>query len=164
MNWNTILPSKDNETQFAKIAKRNGFGVVQTQSTDSINQYKYDYRLAKGMIQISVKLIAYIPNIWQPKLNDKLWIELKTEHTQGWLYQDFDIVAFETDQSFILVSRLDLMNYLDGVVNTKKPAWRGDESALHHIYYSRTKTAQTMIEQSDVASIVWDVWFKESIT
>jgi hypothetical protein len=94
--------------------------------------------------------------------DDLIWIEFKNvAGNNGWLYGSADYIAFERENDFVIVSRLNLVTLCERIVNlnsfTKDP-----KDALYKLY-TRTdrKDKICMIKMEDILNnIKTTIWQK----
>lgn len=148
------------EKMFAMVAHSKGFEVKASTGMqdagehwdilmyDDIAEYRVDVKAQKRSYRYASDFLSR----W-------LWIELQNVHGQnGWLYGKADLLAFEQPQSFLLVRRRDIVDFVDKYVNLKevvdKP-WKAKYKV-----YTRVGRSDiiTLIEKSKLPS--WSLWEK----
>jgi|15BtaG_2_1085339.scaffolds.fasta_scaffold03978_5 hypothetical protein len=89
--------------------------------------------------------------------DDYHWIELQGVRDDGWLYNSHaDVIAFETNDTWIMVRPSDLIQYTQRFVeheSVERP-----QEAIHKIYTRRNRNdIITLVPTSDLRSIGWEV-------
>lgn len=123
-------------------------------------QYKHiDFRTYFGTIDVKAKKrLSRASRIQE----EKLWLEFKNvQGKHGWLTAPhLDVVAFERDESFVLVKRVELLELADNLCDLSHMV----ESTDHAMYrgYSRKgrKDLLSVIKMSDLQFINYKVWRK----
>lgn len=104
------------EEKFKQLALSKGFKVKPANRQQDIDEH-WDFKLIKGekSIKVEVKAMKKIKRTDSSPQDKYTWIEIHgvKENDKGWLFQGkSDYIAFETKQSFILVSRNKLIEYI----------------------------------------------------
>ena len=83
------------------------------------------------------------------------------EHDGGWLHGDAHFIAFETENSFILVPRIDILKLVEQEVDFTQHVTDARE-ALRKLYHRREHPHEllTLMEVDKLRAIQWDEWHK----
>ena len=160
------------EKKFIQIAHSKGYKVCLSNPNQDMNEH-WDYELSKDgkSFKVEVKAMKKIKRS-DPTPQDKYaWIELHgvREWDEGWLYGGkSDYIAFETRNSFILVGRKRLIDYIntrlsEEIVSRPEDALVKDVQGKYRRYRRRThqKRSDEMIlmEMDVLRSLCWEEWF-----
>jgi len=99
------------EDLFILMAVRSGWKVSASSQTENIEEH-WDFLIEKGEIQykVEVKGQKRINRKDNKEQNDFVWVELQNVRGKaGWLFGKADLIAFEKQNAFIFVKRLDLL-------------------------------------------------------
>lgn len=152
------------EQLFTQIAIKKGWKVTPATSRSNIDDH-WDLLLEKGdkKFTIDVKAMKRLSRN-DPQVQDEwIWIELHGVRIQdpGWLLAGkADLIAFEKKNSFIIVKRTDLINFLPTLVDFNKTVNRAGDA--QYKIYSRTNRPDkiTLIETEKLKAIQWVEWHK----
>ena len=148
--------------KFVSIAERKGYEVKK--STRNQDMYDHiDLYLTKNEITVSldVKAKKKINRYDSNSQSDYTYVEFQNVRgNKGWLYGKADIIAFETDDTFVLVEREGLASYCEKVVDFKTKVGRASES-LYKIYSrSDRNDLISMIELGIIPCVIKRIWKK----
>jgi hypothetical protein len=148
------------ESQFASIAQRNGWTVLEASKEGNIEDH-YDYEISKEgqHLKVDVKSKKRVSRKTKDVQDDFVWVEFRTvRDTKGWLFGSADLIAFENQKGFKIVERKALVRVINKLVKihvkVDKP-----EDALYKVYTRKGRPDEiTLIKASDLDSILWDEW------
>lgn len=152
------------ENLFAFIAQKRGWLVTQADRTENINEH-WDWLIRKDQkrYKIDVKARKRISRHDANVQDTWLWIELHGVRPTdaGWLYAGkADLLAFEQEKSFFLVSRLALVQLIDKIVDKQTIVLTAKE-AKYKIYNRPGRSdSLTLIEIAKLEPIRWEEWSK----
>lgn len=124
---------KKAEEEFFELAKERGFKIERSSKKENINDH-IDFFLTFQGVKESFDIKA------RKKINrsdidycDKiLWIELKNVRgNNGWLYGCADKIVFERSDDFILVNRLDLVNFVKKNVDFSRILCKKEKNKIY---------------------------------
>ncbi|MFQ5751106.1 MAG: hypothetical protein ACE5HI_03850 [bacterium] len=152
------------EQIFARIAHKKGWRVSRSLKEGNIHEH-WDFLIKKDEqeFKVDVKALKRL-NRRDTHVQDKwLWVELHgvREHDRGWLYNGkADLIAFETNVSFIIVKRTDLIDLVNNLVDSENMVIHPEEA--RYKIYSRNNRADkiTLIEKEKLKSIKYVEWSK----
>lgn len=122
------------ESQFKKIAKKLGNHVIDANLMEQINHIDFHILNIKGeKYTVDVKSRKKIKRKDNHVDDDVIWIEFKNvQGKKGWLYGAANFIAFEREDSFLIVSRPALAKFCEKTVdlsqinvNIKYPLYTG---------------------------------------
>ena len=135
------------ENSFEDLAKQKNLNPIRATRKQQISHIDFILN-AKNGLKYTVDVKARKKSSRSDfKVNDELvWIEFKNvSGNQGWLYGAADYIAFEREDDFIIVSRLNLVTLCERLVN-KKLKTTTSKDALYKMY--------TRIGRNDEISII----------
>lgn len=152
------------EAYFVKIALRSGWKISASTRDENINAH-WDYRIEKDSddFKVEVKSAKRVHRDDEKIQYDFTWVELHgvRPNDTGWLFGKADLIAFEKQNSFIIVKRLDLLALVNKKVNLVAKV-RDPKDALYKIYKrDGRKDKLTLLPTSDIQSIKFMEWKKE---
>jgi len=153
------------EARFAASARENGWDVVRAESRQDMDEH-WDVIIRRGseIYRVDVKAMKRVARADRAAQADWIWIELHgvRENELGWLHGGkADLIAFEREQSFVLVPRAELIALVERVVDFEKRAF-SPEFAKYKIYQRRGRPDKiTLIEANQLEPIRWSEWKKE---
>lgn len=152
------------EQLFTKIAIQKGWKVTTASSRSNIDEH-WDLLLEKGdkKFTIDVKAMKRLRRQDSQVQDGWIWIELHGVRIQdpGWLLAGkADLLAFEKQNSFLIVKRTDLINLLPKLVDFNKTVNRACDA--QYKIYSRTNRPDkiTLIETEKLKDIQCVEWIK----
>lgn len=148
------------ESRFAILAEQNGWKVTEATKKGNIKGH-YDYEISKDgqSLKVDVKSKKRVSRRSENVQDDFIWVEFRTvRNTNGWLFGEADLIAFENQNGFKIVERKALVRVINKLVKihvkVEKP-----EDALYKVYTRKGRPDEiTLIRSSDIDSILWDVW------
>lgn len=150
----------ESETKFYDQATKRGYKVTHANNhQDRIEHWDFSIQKNGFPIMVEVKGLKRINRHDMHPQCDWIWVELVgTKGYNGWLYGKADVLAFETDYGFLLVSRKELLNIVNKKVNHKDCvtcSW----DAQYKVYqrYGREDLV-TMIKRSDIEEVKHIKW------
>jgi hypothetical protein len=151
------------EALFVRLAKQLGWEISSSAQDENINEH-WDYLIEKEGLAFKVevksrKRISRGDNGIQSELT---WVELHGVRPgdADWLFGKADLIAFEKEDSFILVRKNDLLAVVNKKVNLVRKVSEPEE-AVYKIY-SRDgrKDKLTLLPMNDIESVKYDEWKK----
>lgn len=146
---------RDAEFFFAYLATGKGWTVIKPEN-DIGKREHWDRSITKNdkTYLVEVKAVKCLSRRFYPVLQDDwLWIEISGvgKYNHGWLYGGLsDFIAFEIKKGFLIVKRLDLLDFVEKTVNFD--LFTDSPEKAKYICYSRTKPDRfdiiTLIERS----------------
>ena len=156
------------EHSFAQIAKAKGWEIYKPSSYQDINEH-WDMEIRKGEenYKVDIKAMKKLSRK-DPTPQDKWhWIELHgvRKNDKGWLYGGkADLIAFETETSFIIVKRENLIKFIESKVDFSARV-NSSYDAKYKIYQRKNRYDKlTLVKTSDLRKIKWDEWKKHPLT
>ena len=120
--------------EFSSLAQTKGFIVTDAPLyVDMRNHIDLYLKKKDKVFSVDVKAMKKI-NRYDSAAQDKLvYVEFKNVRgDRGWLYGDADLIAFETKETFEIVSRKNLVNYCEQNVERKFVSYARE--ALYKFY------------------------------
>jgi hypothetical protein len=150
------------ESRFASIAQRKGWKVFEASRTGNMEDH-YDYEISKDdqHYRVDVKSRKRISRKTEDVQDNLIWVEFRTVRgTQGWLFGNADLIAFENRNGFRIVERKSLVRVINKLVKIHVKVNR-PEDALYKVYTREGRPDEiTLIKSSDLMPILWDEWEK----
>ena len=152
------------EARFVEIAHRSGWKVAASTKAENIDEH-WDYQIEKGeeKYKVEVKSAKRVHRDDNKIQFEYTWVEIHGVRPKdtGWLFGKADIIAFEKQNSFIFVKRLDLLAVVNKKVNLVAKV-RDPKDALYKIYRrDGRKDKLTLLPASDLEAIKFMEWNKE---
>ncbi|MGZ9234956.1 MAG: hypothetical protein ACXW4E_05470 [Anaerolineales bacterium] len=149
------------EDIFVRIASEKGWDIKPASAAENKDDH-FDYQIKKGqgVYKVEVKSKKRIHRADANTQGELVWIELHGVrcHDTGWLYGKADLIAFETNSSFRIVRRLDLIALVQKLVDFKSRVTLARD-ALYKIYSrSRRHDVLTLLRDEDLKEILWAEW------
>jgi hypothetical protein len=111
-----ITIGKIAELKFAETAEQQGYTILKaSKMADWLEHWDYIIKKADKSLKIEVKSQKKFSRHHSTGfMEDYAWVELHgvTKNNAGWLYGKADLIAFETEKSFILVPKDGLRNFV----------------------------------------------------
>ncbi|MFN8410989.1 MAG: hypothetical protein U0Z26_01240 [Anaerolineales bacterium] len=139
------------ENLFIVLAVRLGWKVSASSGEENIHEH-WDYLIEreKEAFKVEVKSKKRIDRKADKSQNDFIWVELRNVRGEtGWLFGKADLIAFETEKTFLIVKKPDLLKTVnkkvDLVAKVKSP-----KDAVYKIYKREgRKDKLTLLPMSD---------------
>lgn len=153
------------ERAFLKLAMQKNYIVEEASSKANINEH-YDFIIKKAdkEYKVEVKAMKRIQRNDEAIQDDWFWVELHgvRRNDRGWLFDGkADLIAIETNDSFILVQRKDLIKLVTNIVDMKDYS-RSAKNAKYKVYQRSGRLDKiTLIRTSALNTIKHTVWMKE---
>lgn len=150
------------EELFLRILDSKGFSYQKSNQNQDINEH-WDYLIEKDGIswKVEVKARKRIQRTDKNVQDDWIWIELHgvRPDDRGWLYgSKADIIAFEMEDSFIIVKRDELIKLVEQVVDFNSQVNSAND-ARHKIYQRSGRSDKiTLIESEKLRTIALAEW------
>ena len=151
------------ENVFVLLAVRLGWKVLASTQRENIDEH-WDYLIEKedAAFKVEVKSKKRITRGNKGTQHELTWVELHGVRPKdpGWLFGRADLIAFEKQNSFILVKKADLLAIVNKKVNlvakVSEPA-----DAVYKIYRrAGRKDKLTLLPMDDIQAIKFDEWQK----
>lgn len=150
------------EQLFVKLARREGWIVRNASKKSNINDH-YDYEIQQGRIRyrVDVKSIKRLSRVSDQLQDDLIWVEFKSVRgSNGWLFGNADLIAFEDHRGFRIVERKSLVRVINKMVDLQSRVGSPAE-ALYKVYTRDGRPDEiTLIQAKDIESILWGRWIK----
>jgi hypothetical protein len=148
------------EELFILAAVRSGWKVSASSQMENIERH-WDFLIEKDEHQyrVEVKGQKRINRKDKGGQNDFVWVELQNVRGKvGWLFGKADLIAFEKQDSFLFVKRLDLLALVNKKVNLVAKVC-DPKDALYKIYRREgRKDKLTLLPLGDIESIHFFDW------
>lgn len=148
------------EDSFARLAAQHGWKVSAAAKEQNMDEH-WDFRIEKGgqSFKVEVKSEKRIQRGDQNAQAEFVWVELRNVRGKvGWLFGAADWIAFENQNAFVFVKRLDLLK----AVNEKVDLVAKVKSAKEAVYkvYTRNgrKDKLTLLPVRDIEAIAFMEW------
>lgn len=140
------------ENLFVTTAKKKGYQC--TKSSAKSNMHKHiDYHLEKSGKSRSFD----VKSRKRTNRNDKnfnddwIWIEFKNvQGKKGWLYGDADYIAFERENSFLVVQREELAKLCEKMVDLKSKVTHAKQAKYKSYTRWKRKDVLSQIQVKDI--------------
>jgi hypothetical protein len=150
------------EERFAAIAQREGWSVVHAPKEADIHEH-WDFEIQKDGYKrkVEVKAMKREKRTDESMNQDWVWIEFRNVRGEaGWLFGKANWIAFETEDSFVIVDRHDLYQLVRRVVDRQAKV----ESAREAKYKTYTRKGRpdqiAQIRMEDIWRIKINEWEK----
>lgn len=152
------------ENLFMLLAIKRGWKVSASSQDQNINEH-WDCLIEQGYtsFKVEVKSKKRITRGDRGTQQELTWIELHGVRPKdtGWLFGKADIIAFEKQDSFLLVKKADLLamvnKKVDLVAKVSEP-----KDAVYKIYRREgRKDKLTLLPMKDILEIKFDEWKKD---
>jgi len=152
------------EAHFAAAARRQGWKVSPSARDENIDEH-WDYQIEKGeeKYKVEVKSAKRVHREDDQIQFDHTWVEIHGVRPKdaGWLFGKADLIAFEKQNSFMLVRRMDLLKVVNKKVNLVAKV-RDPQAALYKIYKrDGRKDKLTLLPVRDIEEIKIMEWKKD---
>lgn len=153
------------QSQFAEIARRKSWRVIAAPGDCDRNEH-WDFLIEKGKrkFKVDVKSRKRIGRRDSEFQDEWIWIELHSvrENDNGWLYGgSADLIAFETEDSFVMVMRTELIRLIEKLVDFNCRVSTAKD-AQYKIYSRRGRPDKiTLIELEKVKTLKFAEWKKQ---
>ncbi|MBI5963388.1 MAG: hypothetical protein HY863_07945 [Chloroflexi bacterium] len=151
------------EAHFVELARQSGWKVSASSKAENIDEH-WDYRIEKDKenFKVEVKSAKRVHRNDNRIQFDFTWVEIHgvRPNDTGWLFGKADLIAFEKQNSFIFVKRLDLLAVVNKKVNLVAKV-NDPKDALYKIYRrDGRKDKLTLLPASDIEAIKFMEWNK----
>ncbi len=151
------------EKLFVALAKKSGWKVSPASKDQNIDEH-WDYLIEKENLafKVEVKGRKRIRRDDDGAQSDFTWVELHGVRPKdaGWLFGKADLIAFEKEDSFILVKKTDLLAMVNKKVNPVAKV-HDSKDAVYKIYTrGGRKDKLTLLPADDIEAIQFDEWHK----
>lgn len=150
------------EDTFIEVAKKQGYSCsFSTKEEDMFSKFDVVINNESGSFRVDVKARKKIHRGDSETQDEYCWVELHgvNEGNDGWLFGgQSDLIAFEKVDSFVLVPRLRLIEYVNNLPLTELTD--DPYEAIGRIYQRRGRVDKlTLIPTSEIEKI-GTKWFK----
>jgi hypothetical protein len=151
------------ENVFILLAVRLGWKVSASSQRENIDEH-WDFLIEKDGLafKVEVKSRKRVKRNDDGTQSELTWVELHGVRPKdtGWLFGKADLIAFEKQNSFILVKKADLLaivnKKVDLVAKVSEPA-----DAVYKVYRRQgRKDKLTLLPMDDIQAIKFDEWQK----
>jgi hypothetical protein len=151
------------ENVFILLAVQLGWKVSASSQRENIDEH-WDYLIEKEGLafKVEVKSRKRVKRNDDGTQSELTWVELHGVRPKdtGWLFGKADLIAFEKQNSFILVKKADLLaivnKKVDLVAKVSEPA-----DAVYKVYRRQgRKDKLTLLPMDDIQAIKFDEWQK----
>jgi hypothetical protein len=144
------------EACFAEIARRSGWKISASSKAENIDEH-WDFHIVNGEenFKVEVKSAKRVHRNDAGIQFEFTWVEIHgvRPNDTGWLFGKANLIAFEKQNSFILVKRLDLLALVNKKVNFVAKV-HDPQEALYKIYRrDGRKDKLTLLTASDIEDI-----------
>ena len=152
------------EAHFVEIARRSEWKVSGSSKAENIDEH-WDYHIEKDKenFKVEVKSAKRVHRNDNRIQFEFTWVEIHGVRPKdtGWLFGKADLIAFEKQNSFIFVKRLDLLALVNKKVNLVAKV-SDPKDALYKIYRrDGRKDKLTLLPTSDIEAIKFMEWNKD---
>lgn len=155
------------EGSFDKEALRRGYSVETAIGEDNYKKH-IDKRIWNSSIcehfKVQVKSRKKISRFDESVTDEYVWIEFKNNKGyNGSIYGEYDIIAFEREKDFLLVTRLDVLNLCERLVDFNETVYSSIK-AVYKIYTRQGRRDKiSLIKMKDIESLSNIIWVKSNI-
>jgi hypothetical protein len=154
------------ENLFILLAVRLGWTISSSSQRENIDEH-WDYQIGKDgeSFKVEVKSKKRVMRSDQTPQHDLTWIELHGVRPQdaGWLFGKADLIAFEKENSFLIVKKPDLLKIVNKKVNLVAKV-KIPKDAVYKIYKREGRRDKlTLLPMSDLEEIKYMEWNKDSL-
>lgn len=151
------------EVGIVKIAKAKGYHVTKSSNwEDAVAHFDYTFVTKTLKYKIEVKARKRLFRAANEAQDEWIWVEFKNVNgNHGWIYGKADKVAFELDESYIIVNRKDLAELAEKLVDRENIVLKSSE-AKYKAYRrkDRPKELVGLIHINDLKTIKHIFWRK----
>lgn len=156
------------ENTFEALAQRKGWTTLRATPAQDMREH-WDLQISKArdgksdlVLKVDVKAMKRQSRSDSQVQSDWTWIELSGVNmgNEGWLYGGMaDLLAFQRESDFLLVSRQDVIETVERLVDPSLPKVSNAREAKYRVYNRAGRHDMiTMIETSHLLLCAWKVW------
>ena len=154
----SIKEGKSAEDEFSRLAKLRGFlvkpanGMEQFDHVDFHLTSEEEDGLMTAMVDVKARKRkkrsdSYVQDEW-------IWVEFKNVRGKdGWLYGLADFIAFETEESFILSFRKELVDWCESKIDLKDKVYSAEEAEYMPYTRKGKQDLISMIQLRDIENL-----------
>ena len=154
----SIKEGKSAEDEFSRLAKLRGFlvkpatGMEQFDHVDFHLTSEEEDGLMTAMVDVKARKRkkrsdSYVQDEW-------IWGEFKNVRGKdGWLYGLADFIAFETEESFILSFRKELVDWCESKIDLKDKVYSAEEAEYMPYTRKGKQDLISMIQLRDIENL-----------
>ena len=154
----SIKEGKSAEDEFSRLAKLRGFlvkpatGMEQFDHVDFHLTSEEEDGLMTAMVDVKARKRkkrsdSYVQDEW-------IWVEFKNVRGKdGWLYGLADFIAFETEESFILSFRKELVDWCESKIDLKDKVYSAEEAKYMPYTRKGKQDLISMIQLRDIENL-----------
>ena len=154
----SIKEGKSAEDEFSRLAKLRGFLVKQATGMEQFDHVDFHLTseeedgLMTAMVDVKARKRkkrsdSYVQDEW-------IWVEFKNVRGKdGWLYGLADFIAFETEESFILSFRKELVDWCESKIDLKDKVYSAEEAEYMPYTRKGKQDLISMIQLRDIENL-----------
>lgn len=151
------------ESVFQRVAQAKGWKTRRaTQREDMLQHWDIEMEKEHLKLKLDVKAMKRQSRSDSQVQSNWTWIELRgvNEGNEGWLYGGIaDLLAFQRESDFVLVSRQDVMDTVEKLVDPLLPRVYSAREAKYRVYNRPGRhDLITMIQMTDILPYAWKIW------
>jgi hypothetical protein len=148
----TFENGKRAEKRFTEFCEKREIKYIKTDKATDI-RYKTDFFIFKNNNKITVDVKAIKKDSRYSKSNSKIqWLEFQNIYgSKGTLYSDVDLIAFESENSFIIVNKKSLLKYAEELKKKAKIVYNIND-ALYNLY--QRKNTKDLVMKVNIDDII----------
>ena len=152
------------ERLFVRLAERQGWNVSPSSMEQNINEH-WDFLIERNSLafKVEVKSRKRVSRDDDSTQTELTWIELHGVRPKdpGWLFGKADLIAFEKEDTFVLVKKCDLLDVINRKVDLVKKVSEPKE-AVYKIYTRGGRRDKlTLLPMAEIEGIKFYEWNKE---
>lgn len=152
------------ETLFDTEAIRRGYSVKTIEGIENYTKHidKQIWNIQRDeFFNVQVKALKKVSRGDTVLTNNYVWIEFQNvAGYSGWIYGEFDIIAFERLIDFIIVTREDLIELCERLINFDDIVIYSSQ-AMYKIYTRQGRRDKiSLIRMSDLETLNHTIWLK----
>ena len=146
------------EEEFSRLAKLRGFAVKPATGMEQFDHVDFHLTseeedgLMTAMVDVKARKRkkrsdSYVQDEW-------IWVEFKNVRGKdGWLYGLADFIAFETEESFILSFRKELVDWCESKIDLKDKVYSAEEAEYMPYTRKGKQDLISMIQLRDIENL-----------
>jgi len=152
---------KSAEEQFRKLAEQRGYTVKDACLDKQFAHIDFTLEKDGHEYHFEVKARKKLRRQDKDYADSFLWVEIKNVRgDSGWLYGDADIIVAERENDFLLVSRKNLVDLAEKLINFEETVDK-PHKALRKIYRRfKRKDQISYIEMAEIEKLEHSLWPK----
>lgn len=146
------------ESDFAKLLKQRDPDFKKSTREEQFRHI--DYHSFFGTIDVKAK--KKLNRLDSKGQDEFVWLEFKNiKGNVGWLCGETDIIAFERDNDFVLVSRSNLLDMAEKKCELNKRVTYSKDALYKGYQRKGRRDLISIVKMSDILSIPHRIWSKE---